>query len=324
MLSAILSAAIALAVSAPSAPCRFERLEKTELRIPGGAPGVRLFMMQIPSAQKRRRGAVVLVHGAGSGGSAIWDLRHSDYSVMRRLACEGFDAYSVDLSGFGGSTMPASLRANKDAGPPAVRARDAVKDLEAAVRHALKKSGTARVDLVAWSWGCLVAGWFSGLHPDQVRKLVLFAPVYDRKWPERHKTKGAWRSMNKKDVLKYLDLDREEKEIWVEHIESMYRFNTGPDLRLPNGPYADIYGPDAPIWDPEKIRAEVLVLRGDKDRASLRAPALRLIGDLVNAKEKRYVEVAGGDHFLMRERRYRQFQGIVVEFLTSDPMTKTR
>jgi pimeloyl-ACP methyl ester carboxylesterase len=295
-------------------PCRGEALERHEHRISGGAAGVKLFVMEV-RAPAKRRGAVVFMHGAGSGGSAIWDLRHRDYSMMRYLACKGFDTYAFDARGFGGSTMPAALSAPADKNPPVVRAADAVEDMAAVVAHARRRSRVKRVDLMAWSWGCVVSGLFAGAHAEHVRRLVLYAPVYDRKRPRRHKTEGAWRSANKTKILAYHDDNREELEVWVEHIDAMFRFAGGDTLRLPNGPYRDIYGPDAPIWDASKVRAPTLIVRGDRDPASLTPHVLQLFEALTGAAERRVVIIGGADHYLPRERRYAQLQRVAAEFL---------
>lgn len=310
-----------VALFAVAGSCPFPSLTRHEHRIPGGDPGVELLVLEVPRAPKTpRRGAVVLVHGAGSGGSAVWDLQTRDYSVMRSLACEGFDTYAFDARGFGGSSLPKEMKEPPEKNPPLVRTSEAVRDLARIVEHASAKSKVEKVDLVAWSWGSDVSATFAGEQPDRVRRLVLYAPVYDRRWPERHRTTGAYRVESKKKALSYFDPEREERDVYEEHIGLMFRFVKGDELALPNGPYRDIYGPEAPLWDASRIRAEVLILRGTEDRASLEEPVQRLFAALSQARERRYVLIAGANHFLMRERRYRQFQRVVTEFLSAPPL----
>lgn len=309
----LIPAVAALAISAPS-PCSAP--PRQELRIPGGDQGLELFVMHVPAPAKAKRGAVMLMHGAGAGSSSVFDLRHSDYSLMRALACAGYDAWAVDARGFGGSTFPAAMAAPAQGKPPAVRAEAATRDLAAAIAYARKRSQVAKVDLFGWSWGCVVSGLYAGSHPERVRRLILYAPIYDRRLPKRHRTTGAWRTADKAEILGYFDVKREERAVWVEHIDAMFRFAGGDQLRLPNGPYRDIYGDDAPIWSASKIVAPTLVIRGDRDPASLRAPVGRLFDALVNAPAKRLVEVGGASHFLMRERGYQQLHAIVLDFLT--------
>ena len=264
---------------------------------------------------------MVFMHGAGSGSSAIWDLQYSDYSVMKYFACRGFDTYALDARGFGGSSMPSAMRRPAEDSPPVVRAAQVQEDLDAVVRFAMRSSGTTQVDLIAWSWGCVVSGMYAGNYSKNIRRLVLFAPVYDRKNPKRHKTKNAWRELNKNDVLKYYVEEREEKAVWVEHIEAMFRFNKGDNLRLPNGPYQDIYGDDAPIWKPEKVLASTLIIRGDQDRASTDESVNHLYRDLKNARVRQLVTVAGANHFLPRERGHHQFKAILGSFLEPSQLT---
>jgi pimeloyl-ACP methyl ester carboxylesterase len=296
-------------------PCEADKLIRQETRIPVGQTGNEIFLMHIKSPQKNSKGAIVFMHGAGSGSSAIWDIRFRDYSVMRYFACAGFDTYAVDVHGFGGASMPAAMKEATEKNPPLIRAADVQADLQTAIDFAAITSKQEKVDLVAWSWGCVVSGLFTTQNPDRIRRLVLFAPVYDRKNPKRHKTKNAWRTLNHDKVLDYFDEEREEWSVWFEHINAMFRFNNGKTLRLPNGPYRDIYGTEAPIWDANEIKVPTLIIRGDKDRASQADPVQRLYDALENAPQRQLVTVAGANHFLPRERKHHQFKALIHSFL---------
>ncbi len=301
---------------APPKACRFDALTREELHIPSDTPGISLLMFRV-GAFGSSRGAVLLLHGAGSPSSALWDLEPGDYSMMRRLACEGFDAYAVDVRGFGGSTRPKALEVPGDDAPPAVRAKDVMPDVAAALRYAQRRSDVGQVDLVGWSWGCVVAGMAAGRHAESIRRLVLFAPVYDRKWPSRHKTQGAWRSENRALYFKYFDPQREERAVLENHVDALFRF-VGPteEVRLPNGPYRDLYGPDSPVWKPEAVRAPTLIIRGEKDPASKPEPARRLFEALTGAPVRRYVELGDAGHFAFRTKAYRGLHAVVAGFLT--------
>ena len=302
----------------PKAPatCRFNNLTRQELHIDSETPGISLFMFRVP-AFGTAKGAVLLLHGAGSPASALWDLEPGDYSMMRRLACAGFDTYAVDVRGYGGSTWPPPLLTPAQGQPPAVRAQDVMPDVAAALRYVRKTSAVERVDLVGWSWGCVVAGMAAGRYSEQIRRLILFAPVYDRRWPTRHKTTGAWRTEDRKLYFEYYDPAREDRTVLEAHVQALFRF-VGPDetVRLPNGPYRDLYGPDAPVWKASAVRAPTLIMRGENDPASQRDPAYRLFQALENAPVRRYVELGGAGHFAFRTRQYRRLQAEVLGFLT--------
>lgn len=294
--------------------CVFASLAREEHKIPSLTSGIELFVLRV-GAFGARRGAALLTHGAGSPSSASWDLAHGEYSLMRHLACAGFDAYGVDLRGFGGSTSPAAMGRPAEDNAPAVRAAEAMPDVEAAVAFAARTSSVDKVDLFGWSWGCDVAGLFASTRPERVRRLVLFAPVYDRRWPERHVTKNAWR-IEKRDVfLQFFDETTEERAVLDEFIRGMFRFTEGEELRLPNGPYRDLYGEDAPVWDPRGVQAPTLVVRGELDRASLEPHAYALFSDLTRAPLKRYLVLGGADHFVFRKKGYAALHRAVSSFL---------
>jgi pimeloyl-ACP methyl ester carboxylesterase len=299
------------------AECRFDQLHREERTIEV-SPAVRVFVMRVATPVKKKRGAVVFTHGSGSGGSASWDLRAQDYSLMRALACAGFDTYAFDARGFGGSTMPPELSQPAESAPPVARAAEVIEDLDATVRFAMRTSSVAAIDLVGWSWGADVAGMYAGLHSERIEHLVLMSPVYDRRWPERHKSSGAWYPLSRAELEKLYAPDREERAVWDEFVASLFRFSKSDVLHLPSGPLRDIYGEDAPVWDAHKIRARTLVLRGEEDKASLEQPAKRLLAALENTRSKRYDALAGMGHFLFRERRHRQAQSALLRFLTSE------
>lgn len=298
---------------ATATTCRPDRLVREETRLESD-PGIEVFAMRV-AAFGKRRGAVLFTHGAGSASSSLWDLRTGDYSFMRKLACRGFDTYSVDVRGFGGSTMPAALARPAGENPPAVRAREVMSDVDAVARFAKRRSGVERIDLVGWSWGSLVAGMYAATHPNNVRRLVLYAPVYDRKWPKRHQTDKAWYPVSRDLFFEFFDEAREERAVLEEFVDQLFRFEKGDTLRIPNGPYADLYGEDAPIWDASKVEAPTLVVRGDQDRASLAPHAEKLFADLVKAPVRRYVVLGGAGHFAFRTRKHRQLQSVVIGFL---------
>jgi pimeloyl-ACP methyl ester carboxylesterase len=291
--------------------CTPDQLSRREARIAGEA-GIELFTLHV-KAHPPQRGAVVMMHGAGAGGSATFDLAGA--SLMKHLACEGFDTYTLDARGFGGSTMPPAMLEPAEKNPPAVRAQEAAKDLAALVEHATRTSSVGQVMLLGWSWGSDVAGIYAGDHPQRVKKLVLVAPVYDRRWPTRHLEANAWREEKRREIEAFYSAEREDRGPFFDYVGALFRFQNHDALRLPNGPYRDIYGTDAPVWDAKKIRAPVLVLRGEMDRASLDAHALKLFADLSGAPKKRYVVLGRLGHFLLRERGREESYEALTSFL---------
>src|SRR6185436_10422390 len=52
---------------------------------------------------------VLFVHGAGTPAEVAFDVPYKDYSWMAYLANAGFDAFSIDMTGYGRSTRPAAM-----------------------------------------------------------------------------------------------------------------------------------------------------------------------------------------------------------------------
>ena len=296
------------------------QLTKHEYIIPSVEQGVNLFVTHVSTSTSAQRAALFL-HGAGSPASAAWDLP-GENSVLRALAKEGSEAFTVDFRGFGGSTKVQSFQEAAEDNPPAVRAHEVIADVHAAIQFIQQKTGVTKVDLIGWSWGCLVAGLYTTLNAENIHHLVLYAPVYDRKWPKRHITTSAWRSEEANLHYKYFNPKIEKREVLEAYVAALYRFTKTstrplPDrtVKLPNGPYRDLYGPEAPIWSPQKVTVATLVIRGGKDYASLHKHAHKLYQDLESAPYKQYLEVSNMGHFAFRTFNSKTLSRAIVNFL---------
>ncbi|HET7607225.1 MAG TPA: alpha/beta fold hydrolase [Gammaproteobacteria bacterium] len=140
---------------------------------------------------------VLFVHGAGTPAEVAFDVPYSDYSWMAVLAAAGFDAFSMDMTGYGRSTRPnvmndvCNLSAEQQTAlgrTPCQPSHDAQlttiasdwHDLDAVVEYIRKLRDVPRVSLVGWSMGGPRAGGYASRNPDMVAKLVLLAPAYSR------------------------------------------------------------------------------------------------------------------------------------------------
>ncbi len=147
---------------------------------------------------------VLFVHGSALGSTGAFDAPYQDYSWMAYLAQGGFDAFGLDLTGFGFSTRPAPMNepCNLDPAqqalpipsvlpqncPPGYASqvttlRSDWDDIDAAVNYLRALRHVDRVDLVGWSYGGSTAGGYAALHPDKVNRLVFLSPAYDRDHP---------------------------------------------------------------------------------------------------------------------------------------------
>jgi pimeloyl-ACP methyl ester carboxylesterase len=143
----------------------------------------------------------LFVHGAGTPAEVAFDVPYQGYSWMAFLAAAGFDVFSVDMTGYGRSTRPASMNdpcnlseaSQRDLGigvargrcsPSHVGAATTIEsdwaDIDAAVDYIRELRNVDRVHLLGWSLGGPRAGGYSARHAEKVGRLVLLAPAYSR------------------------------------------------------------------------------------------------------------------------------------------------
>lgn len=92
---------------------------------------------------------------------------------------------------------------------------------------------------------------------------------------------------------------------------------TPPSVRVPYGPIADAVAADAGAlaYDPGRIGAPTLIVRGDWDVVSTDAGARSLLARLRSAKERRYAVVPRGTHRMHLETSRFAFFAAVESFL---------
>src|ERR1700722_18590617 len=139
---------------------------------------------------------VLFVHGAGTPAEVSFDVPYQDYSWMGYLAAAGYDVFSVDMTGYGRSARPAPMAGKCNLSPEQQKEFGANcpqsypgnltniesdwNDISAAVAFIQKLRHVKKINLIAWSQGGPRAGGWTANHPDQVARLVLLAPAYNR------------------------------------------------------------------------------------------------------------------------------------------------
>ncbi len=143
----------------------------------------------------------LFVHGAGTPAEVSFDVPYQDYSWMAYLAHAGFDAFSMDMTGYGRSTRPAPMNdpcnvsreqqaqfipalmpapCSPSYPHPVTTIASDWNDLGAVIDYLRSLRHIERVSLVAWSLGGPRAAGYTARHPEQVSQLVLLAPAYNR------------------------------------------------------------------------------------------------------------------------------------------------
>ena len=146
----------------------------------------------------------LFVHGAGTPAEVSFDVPYQDYSWMAYLAHAGFDAFSMDMTGYGRSTRPAPMNDpcnvshDQQAGfipalipapcsasypHPLTTIASDWNDLGTVIDYLRALRHVEKVSMVAWSLGGPRAAGYTARHPEQISQLVLLAPAYNRTGP---------------------------------------------------------------------------------------------------------------------------------------------
>ena len=281
--------------------------------------GTDLRLWSVADDRADRGAAVLFVHGATYPGRAVF-APAPDYSWLAATADTGRDAFALDVRGYGESDVPEAIDADPGAVEPPARTGTAAAD----VRAALAALEYDRVHLVGYSWGTMISGTLLAARdaPD-VASYAAFAPVFrppaeraadfdpgDPPRPARVVTESEARDRWESQFPRGTDPDRWRDPaafdaFWAAVRDSNQGVDAGgtPAIRAPNGTLVDLQraaaGEDP--YAPGAIDVPTLVVRGSNDPTATREDALALYDAL--GDPRRYVELAGGTHFLPLERR---------------------
>jgi len=161
---------------------------------------VKIYLREQATPSVLRKGAgdkvVLFVHGAGTPAEVAFDVPYQDYSWMGYLAKAGYDVFAVDMEGYGRSDRPAPMNDKCNLSPEQQKLFNLScpqsypgqltnigsdwNDISAAVDYIKTLRHVTKLNLIGWSQGGPRAGGWAAHHPDQVNRLVLLAPAYNR------------------------------------------------------------------------------------------------------------------------------------------------
>jgi pimeloyl-ACP methyl ester carboxylesterase len=310
-----------------------------EFMVPATDAGIQLYVRNKhpQGVQKFAADKILLyVHGATYPSETAFDLRLNGLSWMDYIAQRGYDVYLVDLRGYGKSTRPPEMDHPAEQGEPIVRTSTAVKDVGSAVDFILKRRGVQKINLLGWSWGTSIMGWYTAQNNDKVSKLVLYAPQWVRNsgasLTDSGAKLGAYRSVSREAAKgRWLTGVPENKkadlipagwfEAWADATfatDPVGAKQTPPVLRAPNGVVADgreYWGAGKALYDPAQIRVPTFLAHAEWD-ADLPSYMLHAyFAKLTNAPYKRYVEIGEGTHTVIMEKNRMQLFQAVQQFL---------
>jgi pimeloyl-ACP methyl ester carboxylesterase len=267
-----------------------------------------------------------------------FDLKLNGRSWMDFIAQHGYDVYLVDVRGYGRSTRPPQMDKPPMESEPFARTETAVKDVSAAVDFILKRRGVSKIDLMGWSWGTSIMGWYTTQNNDKVNRLVLYAPGWVRdssSLTDAAGKLGAYRSVSRESAkARWLMGVAEDKkadlippgwfDAWADATwatDPVGSKQTPPMLRAPNGVVQDgreFWGAGKPLYDPGGIRVPVFLAHAEWDADLPSYMLYAYFAKLTNAPYKRYVQIGEGTHTIIMEKNRMQLFQAVQQFLDED------
>ena len=309
---------------------------KRDYRIPSLRDGLELLLRNkhLSNEDQRLPGMTVLfVHGATYGSSDTFDYEIEGMSWMDQLAGLGFDAWCLDLPGYGQSDRPAEMNEPPEENAPLVDTEHAVQEVGRAISFIQRERGISHLDLIGYSWGTAICGTYAGLYPDNVRKLVLSGALWVEKIESENlasASPGAYRSVTVEAAFERWQAGLKTEEInalvseearrrWCEQtLACDPDFQLTGKLRAPSGVTKDflrVARTGEPWYDPGLIHAPVQIVVGEQDEETTPAQGQALFSRLTSAREKRLTVLGGGTHsMLLENNRYRLFD-VVSDFL---------
>ena len=338
LVPAVLLAGFAFSPSAASAQRQTQALVTEEFIVPAADPGISLYVRnKHPQSMKKAGGDKILlfVHGATYPAETSFDLKLGGLSWMEYIARRGYDVYLVDVRGYGKSTRPPEMDQPAEQNAPIVNTQTAVRDVGAAVDFIRKRRGASRINLMGWSWGTTIMGWYTTQNNDKVNKLVLYAPAWVRNSASLTDTGaklGAYRSVTVASAkARWLTGVAEDKkadlipagwfEAWADATfatDPVGSKQTPVVLRAPNGVVQDgreFWGAGKALYDPGDIRVPTFLAHAEWDQDLPSYMLYAYFAKLSNAPYKRYIEIGEGTHTLIMEKNRMQLFRAVQAFL---------
>lgn len=255
---------------------------------------------------------ILLIHGV-TYSSHEFDVDYEDYSLVKKLAREGYAVWRLDIAGFGQSgAVEDGFMPDSDY---------AAEDINAAVEEIVRITGQDKIDILGWSWGTVTVGRFAAIHDEHLNRIVLYAPIlsgigeYEVTEDFHHNTwEHAADDFQRNDDGEF-DYEITDPVVIEMFCSSCWHYD---GEESPNGGRRDVCIPESEkLIDLTKLKVPTLIICGDND------PYLNY--DLVNTSldflpEGSQLEIIeGGSHVVFIEKPFcRDFQARLIQFLKTE------
>ena len=284
-------------------------VDYTYTEVPLQRNGINLHLDCMTLKGKTPEKNILLIHGV-TYSSHEFDINYKDYSLVRRLAREGYAVWRLDITGFGQSdAVTDGFLPDSDY---------AAEDINAAVEAIVKKTGQDKIDVLGWSWGTVTTGRFASKHPEQLDRLILYAPIlcglgeYEVSDPFHQNTWENAADDFQRDETGALDYSITDPVVIELFCSSCWHYDKESS---PNGGRRDICVSETEkLIDLSVITVPTLVICGDKDPYLNYALVDEVLCDLPEGSV--YEKIKGASHVAYIEAPfYQHFQNRIVEFL---------
>lgn len=279
--------------------------------------GKKLFLWEKRSTNPdQSRGIVLFVHGSSMASTPTFDLQvpgRPNSSVMDYFASQGFDAWCVDMQGYGRSEKDRSH--NSDIATGAA-------DCAAAARYIQSLRGNIPLHVYGISSGALRAALFAQNNPAMVKRLALDAFVYtgagSPTLAERTKKLPQFLAKSTRPIDRafvYSVFERDHPGTADSKVVDCFADAIlALDSEMPTGTYVDMCS-KLPVVDPARIPVPTIIMRGEYDGIASMEDLVDFFEKLPNP-DKQFTVMPGIAHASFQQKNYMLVYHILLSFFT--------
>ncbi len=268
-----------------------------------------------PAPGEPPRPVLFLVHGSSISARPTFDLTvpgRGEYSLMDVFARDGFDVWTMDHENYGRSSRTSG---NSDIA-------SGVEDLKVAAELVVRETGRERLHFCGESSGALRAAGFAMARPDRVDRLILSAFTYKGEnsptLAKRAEQLAFFRSHNMRprgrDMIRSIFTRDKPGTSEPEVAEALAEAELKFGEEAPTGTYLDMTA-NLPVVDPTKVKAPVLLVRGEYDGIASVDDIYDFYRQLPTG-DRQFVILPGLAHSLVLGRNRALFWHAMLSFLT--------
>jgi len=280
-----------------------------------GDVSLALYRKRIGPPQAGERPVLFLVHGSSVSAKPSFDLTvpgRGEYSLMNVFAGYGFDVWTMDHEGYGKSARTAG---NSDVA-------SGVEDLKAASEVVVRETGQPRAHFYGGSSGALRAAGFAMARPERVDRLILEAFTWTGKGSptlgKRAEQVDYYRTHNRRprgrDMIRSIFTRDKPGTSDPAVAEALADAELPFGDTIPTGTYLDMTA-NLPVVDPRRVKAPVLMVRGEHDGIATEEDLLEFFRLLPNP-DRQFIVLAGASHAVALGLSRGQLWHVVRAFLT--------